>query len=930
MNEKRLTFCNSSRRLILLFLVLVLSCTYVSVSFASSWTSELDQSMYERAYSDQQQEEVTKELEGLEDRYSGVAGDVLSSLFAKFFISVGDAIYKILAPMGFELNSIIYGRVGGSAYRTDNISIFTYELTNGNVYGLVSMVLFGLLRGIVSVIMICVVLYRMVAFLWTSGSAKARENVKSSIQIFAIMFLSLILFPKFLDLVLYIRDLILFAEMQYGSELVDMVGTKVNPDWSAVSDTGNAAFDFFGIGGNYNLIGMFRTIADNDKSFINAALYLGSVVLQFYFGAAYISAAFALLVLVLLFPFCVVVEMFDRTTIKQWIRQVTGILLNPILDSCLMLVPMIFMLHGYNVEHGGYALVSLICCSCIIPARGVIRSVLQLGNGLGFEMAGFGAVMGAMRLAGSVGKAVGNLVSRTASGMSAAKQDDDLSDMYDEQSRRMDLDSFNEQEALQNDIQTIFGTDGPQIDSDEVGFMPLDEGGMNELTPEQKALARHENIENGLKELGVRKEQISDDIRNGEIQSNKIGEQMDEIDQHTAELRAQRAGLDPEDMHYKENVRELDSQIAENNIDRQHLASARDKIRTVNSERKDQIGKIESIERRSRSAQSNMRAAGSVGSYRGGSQSGQEILDRYANVDNFELPEFRNISMERKAELYRARAKQTRMRTVASVGGGVAGNVALGSVALAGSAYASPMTKAYMTSLGGEAGGAIGAVTGDYIGARASRVNIEIPSLHRAQHSPHQTEVPVIPRQPVQPIQIEQKPGYVGKSDYYSDSNRHNTDYARQPTNYEPNWTRPRKEHYERQLKAAEEKQKRESQYDALYESLVFNPMERTSIAGEMKRSMREASVTARQSFHATKERGVDTEEQRKELNYQIVDEALEIYSRSMADKVKVPDKETVGEEFDFEEFDMYVEERFQRTSRNQMERYLCSKGILF
>ena len=38
------------------------------------------------------------------------------------------------------------------------------------------------------------------------------------------------------------------------------------------------------------------------------------------------------------------------------------------------------------------------------------------------------------------------------------------------------------------------------------------------------------------------------------------------------------------------------------------------------------------------------------------SQEEQEILDQYATIDNFESPQLKNISLERKAALYRERA----------------------------------------------------------------------------------------------------------------------------------------------------------------------------------------------------------------------------------------------------------------------------------
>ena len=53
---------------------------------------------------------------------------------------------------------------------------------------------------------------------------------------------------------------------------------------------------------------------------------------------------------------------------------------------------------GTAQESKGYALIALIICGCIIPARGVIRGFLHIGNGMGMELAGFGTIMGATSL----------------------------------------------------------------------------------------------------------------------------------------------------------------------------------------------------------------------------------------------------------------------------------------------------------------------------------------------------------------------------------------------------------------------------------------------------------------------------------------------------------------------------------------------------
>lgn len=122
-----------------------------------------------------------------------------------------------------------------------------------------------------------------------------------------------------------------------------------------------------------------------------------------------------------------------------------------------------------------------------------------------------------------------------------------------------------------------------------------------------------------------------------------------------------------------------------------------------------------------------------------------DILDKYANVNNFENPEFANISNSRRAELYRQRAKQQFVKGAGALVGGFAG-MAGGAVAGAGAAtFFSPAAKMYGASMGIQAGGAlgegIGSVTagtalnagGAFAGAvSGSLYNMQMPEVQAA------------------------------------------------------------------------------------------------------------------------------------------------------------------------------------------------------
>lgn len=900
------------------------SIIFSSNSFASSWTVNVDQSIYERAYDEEQQEAIQKELEGLDSRYDGIAGDVLGDLFSKLFITVGDQSYKLLAGIGFDLNAIIFGRVGGSAYLTDNISLFTYELKSGNIYGIASMAIFNVLRGSFAILMICVLWYSLVAFIYSSGSAKSRERLKENVTGFIILFLSLLLMPNLLDVVLYVKDIILYSVMVRGSDLINSVGSSINSSWDAAAGTGSVAFDFFGTGGQYNLVGTFRTLVKNDPSFTNSCMYLGSVILQFYFGVTYICSTVAMVVLVVMYAFVCWLELIERGVMHDWIKQVAGILLNPIIDSCLLLIPMLVAVLGYDNDNVGYSFVALIICSCVIPARGVIRSLLHLGNGMGFELAGLGAAFGAMRLGSSLIKGLGGMVSRTREGMTSAKNDEDLAGLYNEQAQMLDLASVNEEEDMKEDMEGMF-RDGEGIDASGIPFQPVSEAEMSGMSAEERVRARNANMNQGLEALNIRKGQLSDEAKQWDTRSSEISQEIADIDGHTSELKAERASLNQKDPNQLGAIQEIDQKIAENGIDKQKLVSEQARIRSENSWRKEQIGRIDTLSTRAKSAIVGMRAGGlyraGSGNHNGGMSAvsdEQALLDRYANIDNFEMPAFSNISLERKSELYQKRAKQTRMKALGSATMGTVGGVAGAAVGFGGTTFFSPTAKMYGMSAFMD----IGASTGDVVGGVVGSKVVDFP----------RPKVPQVKlRGPGGPSPSSSGPaisGYIeqpqvtiqtASDNYYSDNDQERH-YPRATPNYKQNWVFPE-----------EELQKHENTFQAI----MSDDSSKKVMNQRIKRAMREVSVIARQSKESIKMGGEipKTESERAEKNQMIIEEAVDSFSRSLSESISmadIPEYVARSNEFNFDDFGRYIEDRYTKTSATQLKNYLKSKGILF
>lgn len=321
-------------RLLLLIFVLTFCMVPVSSYADGPWTDRADQSIYDSA-GDAPDSSTPDMLDG----------GIFAELLGEFCIGIGDGLNFLLTSFGCDLNAIIFGRVGGASARTGDVALFSFDMGTGNIYGLVGMAMYGYLRNLVFTLMVPVFLYYLVGFLYSNGNPRVKERLLGMTKLFVASSIGFILFPQLLGIALYLRDAMLHAIMTGSQSMILKVADSVG---SGVNMGDNSYAFFFGSGGDYNLISQFRAMAKpNGKVvFINSMLYVGAVVYQAYLAVCYISAAVCMVVLVLLFPFAALFEMVERGTISNWMRQVLGILLNPVIDSCLLLIPMFFMIIG--------------------------------------------------------------------------------------------------------------------------------------------------------------------------------------------------------------------------------------------------------------------------------------------------------------------------------------------------------------------------------------------------------------------------------------------------------------------------------------------------------------------------------------------------------------------------------------------------------
>ena len=690
-----------------LMVLLVPVTSYAKASYAphtlvasSSWRPSDDGGIYKG--NEENHNEVASTVKSFLDGVGNLLGDVLSSIFGGFLIAIGDSIYEISSLAGVEFDAIIYGRVGGSTgtYSDGTIkpSLFSFDLTTGNIYGIAAMFLYVIIRRVFLLIFVCVMLLKLCKYILTGGSARQRAEFKEQSIRWVILIAALFLMPKVLDLLLYIRDVILYTIMYQGGSFIESkADSLVNiPSVNSYRYGTEIIWKFFGASGEYSIIKLFRASADS--SFMNAFMYLAACVLQWYFAAVYVGTALAMVVLVVVFPFACVMELFRKGSIGNIISQMAGIIMVPIIDAVLLFIPMLIGILGTGAKASGYTVIQLLVMLMIIPARGVIRQTLGLGSSSSMELAGLGALMGAMRLTKSLVGGVKSAVNSIKEGRESAKQDEDVA-----KTNEAILDAKNEEqkqvrESAIEDINAQVGDDlkGGPIDSNKL------ESSMNDsnLTRSEKMAMRNADLSNRVSALKASRLSQSEANADAENHISMLDDKIAANNAQISRLRLQNQSLNKsvDSEQIAQNLNSIEAFSKENDL----LGREKLEYRDLVSKGKQKLSRIDAAISAGNSALVSSRAIG-------GSTPVSEMaaLDRQATIDNFEMPEFRNMSLERKNELYKERASMQRRQAILNPAMGAVGGIAGGVLGASAGGFLGVAPMSYMAAGGMDLGGEI-------------------------------------------------------------------------------------------------------------------------------------------------------------------------------------------------------------------------------
>ena len=596
------------------------------------------------------------------EAYAHVQDDIAGATLGTLLVLLGDGLYIICSSNGLTITSAIYGRVGGALTAMNDLNVFSFEMIPGNFYGITAMAVYAQLRNMFVLIMACIVMWHMVNFIYSAGSQRERVRLIETVKRVIVVSLLLLVLPWVIDMMLYMRDSILYAEMGTCSEtLKKFAGSLGVNGYSFQKATG--------VGGGADVAKVFRTEVSKSPTLTNSVFYFAAVLGCVYFFGVYVGYAITMMVLVIFFPFACAMELVKPGLLADWFKQLLGIIMIPVIDAAIMLLPLMCGVANRGSNQFILSFIELVMIWSVVPARGLVRQWLGLGSGNALEMSGVGAIMGVAKLATTVGGIIANPSTGIVAMAGKAGSDRKMASMYMDKARRAD-------ELSQDDAEEALHEMGVHVGADQTGRDILSSAaeklkGVTGKTSAEKSMKRQEIIEDTAKQLGHEK--------------SAGQEEIDDAMGKIAEYKTEAAKYRVRGEFLKNRVKLGESTDPEK--DEADAAEAREKALQYEayaaSEQEgvaEKRGRVGLYDRSIRAAGGHGgpgygRGAGG-GSMDSGNRDFPEI-DDYADINNFESPEMKGISYERRAELLRERARKNEhvaaARAVTSFAGGVAG-----------------------------------------------------------------------------------------------------------------------------------------------------------------------------------------------------------------------------------------------------------------
>ena len=282
------------------------------------------------------------------DEGSGFFLELINTILCWLLSTIGRTLFELLDLVGASLDQLIYGRLV-----TEN-TLFTFDLGKDNIYGIVSFAIYGIISTCVVALLIPVFMGKVVLSTWKKGDF-AKSSLKDAFSFFALSLMLIIFMPYFLDVLLFIRDSILYV-----------IGT-------------DGATSLFGSASTNSIISVLGEAAN--ENIISGIVFVAAVVLNLYFLIGYVGIALSMTANFILFPMVVVKTAFDKRVLKDWVWEMVSCMFVPIIDAVLIMIPSFLGVYASELsalDSIGVSIVQLIICYLIIPIRSYSRGILGL------------------------------------------------------------------------------------------------------------------------------------------------------------------------------------------------------------------------------------------------------------------------------------------------------------------------------------------------------------------------------------------------------------------------------------------------------------------------------------------------------------------------------------------------------------------------
>ena len=644
----------------------------------SPWLSgSQDNSIYGNAIdAGEEEQDISVEKPGRVEKY-----------IAELFRNIGSALISVLQDsIGASIDTIVYGRVGSG--QPNKVNIYAFELRRGNPYGVTAAVFYALLRGMMFIFLGIYFVFQLAKAAWSGHTAKSRDEIKAILPEMALKFSTLILMPHLLDVALYVRDVLLYGIKEVTGQMI----------------TGGATL---------SLSKAFLLNAERSGTFVDAVMYLGTVVLTIYFVFLYVATAIDMLVCFVSFPFICVMHSKKSDLAGGWIMTVFSNLMTPVIDAVLLLIPLLTSLMLSDVVKG-VSIIQLVMCMLIIPARVRFKALLGIQSN---ERNGFLGAMAVMTFARALAGRIKQGAGKIADAVSDAKK----SRMHGELA---EIDREEEQALLSGDggkkDNPAPGTGGGIASADSGRPAEQESGRRAQESNLQSGMGMSVPDESGIRETateeGGEQEDVSFRVPEGherttreDIPAGSVNEavraadrQVDDSQNRLDNLRMERAKLVQKDKQLRRQMLDCRRGSEEYRSLEKERADVEEQTAQMDSRIAVENGRLNQLRGQAKELHA---AAGTRNTPTEFADRRAEILRKRANISNFEQPEFRGVlTNEQMRDLYRKRA----IANTAKAAAGTTGAVAVGMTAGASAIYLGGSGAAMAAAGGMHAGGAAG------------------------------------------------------------------------------------------------------------------------------------------------------------------------------------------------------------------------------